>query len=680
MTTSTVYKPCGSATLTSILITHHSLSLEPLWKLMTSGTGKDSQTMRAVVYDKAFEVNVKDVKKPTIEHPEDVIVKITTTCICGSDLHMYEGRTAAEAGMILGHEKCVVVPPFCFRVLIHRSLGIVDQVGSAVTLLKEGDRVVLPFNIGCGRCLNCEEGKTGFCTTVNPGAAGGVYGYVAMGPFSGGQAVGSGQTTDSPILTAPQEYLRVPFADFNALQLPQGSEHEDDFVLLADVWPTGWHGVELSGFKSGESIAVFGAGAVGLMAAYSALLRGASAVYVVDRVPARLHIAQEMGCVPIDFTAGDPADQIVKLRKGKMVDRGVDAVGYQANSHDGKGEQPNAVLDALIRVVRPTGGLGVPGLYLPIAPGSADKNAEHDVTRQNEYRVVTQYITGKFFEKGLSMGSGQCDVKKYNRYLRDLIISGRAKPSFIISHHISLDEAPDAYNKFDKREEGYTKVLIHPSRLRANIPLTVLLQPPMLFISAVLGAIVGANAAAVTSSFIDVGTVRTTAAVISISPLAPAVSSGVITSTAVPSAPTGGYTVLGVYTTCIAVTFDDSAAPAATGGESVASTSTVSGFQTPSLSVLPAPTTTVTGHEITASLVTAPIVSVTASPTTAISSSSTWSTSAVLGNEPVVFTTCLVFLPTATTSAISGSATSSLISVTAVFSTSIELASATTSL
>lgn len=376
--------------------------------------------MRAVVYDGPFKVSIGKVEKPKILHANDVIVRVTTTCICGSDLHMYEGRTAAEAGIVFGHE----------------NMGIVDEVGPGVTLLKKGDRVVMPFNVACGHCLNCEEGKSAFCTEVNPGFAGGAYGYVSMGPYQGGQA----------------EFIRVPFADFNALKLPPGKEHEADFALLADIFPTGWHGVELSGFRPGESVAVFGAGPVGLMAAYSAVLRGASAVYVVDRVPERLQKAQEIGCIPIDFSKGDPAEQIKKLH-GREVDRGVDAVGYQAVTADGNTEKPNAVLEALIAVVRPTGGLGIPGLYVPKDPGAPDSNS------------AKGYITfpfGKLFEKGLTVGTGQCNVKKYNRYLRDLIIAGRAKPSFVVSHELSLDEASSAYDKFDKRIDGYTKVLLHP--------------------------------------------------------------------------------------------------------------------------------------------------------------------------------------------------------------------------
>ncbi|RAQ94288.1 glutathione-independent formaldehyde dehydrogenase [Thermogemmatispora tikiterensis] len=377
--------------------------------------------MKAVVYKEPFKVAVEQVPDPKIQHPNDVIVRITSTCICGSDLHMYEGRTAAPPGLIFGHE----------------NLGIVEEVGSAVTTLKKGDRVVMPFNVACGFCKNCERGFTGFCLTVNPGFAGGAYGYVAMGPYPGGQA----------------EYLRVPYADFNALKLPPGDEHEDDFVLLADIFPTGYHGAELAQVSPGETVVIFGAGPVGAMAAYSCLLRGASEVYVVDRVPERLKKIEEIGAIPIDFSKGDPVEQIRQMRGGDGVDKGIDAVGYQAIQPGQDKEAPSAVLEALIQIVNPTGILGIPGLYVPADPGGVDPHAR-------EGRLLISF--GKLFEKGLRLATGQCNVKRYNRYLRDLIIAGRARPSFIVSHHVPLDNAPTAYEKFDKRVEGYTKVVLKP--------------------------------------------------------------------------------------------------------------------------------------------------------------------------------------------------------------------------
>lgn len=177
--------------------------------------------MKAVVYKGPYSVEVEDVEKPGIQHPNEVIVKVTSTVICGSDLHMYEGRTAAEPGIVFGHE----------------NMGIIEELGDGVTSLKEGDRVVMPFNVACGFCVNCVEGYTAFCQTVNPGFAGGAYGYVAMGPWPGGQA----------------EYLRVPYADFNCLKLPPGNEHETDFMLLADIFPTGYHGCELAQVRPGRA-------------------------------------------------------------------------------------------------------------------------------------------------------------------------------------------------------------------------------------------------------------------------------------------------------------------------------------------------------------------------------------------------------------------------------------------
>jgi glutathione-independent formaldehyde dehydrogenase len=380
--------------------------------------------MRAVVYRKPFEVAVEEVPDPRIEQPNDVIVRITSTCICGSDLHMYEGRTAAEPGIVFGHE----------------NLGLIEEVGSGITSLEQGDRVVMPFNVACGFCKNCLGGYTGFCLTVNPGFAGGAYGYVAMGPYPGGQA----------------EYLRVPYADFNCLPLPAGTEHESDYALLADIFPTGYHGCELAGVSPGETVAVYGAGPVGLMAAYSALLRGASRVFVVDRVPERLAKAGEIGAIAVDFSRGDPGQQIKDQTGGEGTDKGVDAVGYQAVNHSGDGEEPATVLNQLVQTVRPTGALGVPGLYVPSDPGGVDENAK---------RGMLLVAIGKLFEKGLRMGTGQANVKRYNRQLRNMINEGRANPSFVVSHELPLDEAPSAYQKFDKRVDGYTKVILKPDVL-----------------------------------------------------------------------------------------------------------------------------------------------------------------------------------------------------------------------
>ncbi|WP_029288319.1 glutathione-independent formaldehyde dehydrogenase [Cellulomonas sp. HZM] len=378
--------------------------------------------MRAVVYEGPREIVVKDVPDARVEHPTDAVIRLTTTNICGSDLHMYEGRTDVEEGTVLGHE----------------NMGVVEDVGPGVTRIKVGDRVSVPFNVACGTCRSCTSGWTSFCLRTNPieGMVGAAYGYANMGPYPGGQA----------------EYLRVPFADANLLELPQGTEHEDDFTMLSDIFPTGWHGTVLAGVSPGDDVAVFGAGPVGLMAAHSALIQGAARVFVVDQQADRLALADKIGAQAVDFSAGDPVEQIMDATQGRGTDCGVEAVGYQA--HDPAGdEHPELVLDNLVQVVRATGGIGVVGVYVPQDPGAAEEGAK-------EGRVGFDY--GTFFTKGQHMGTGQAPVARYNRQLRDLIVAGRATPSFIVSHHLGLDDAPDAYARFDAREDGWTKVLLRP--------------------------------------------------------------------------------------------------------------------------------------------------------------------------------------------------------------------------
>ncbi|KQS59554.1 aldehyde dehydrogenase [Geodermatophilus sp. Leaf369] len=379
--------------------------------------------MRALVYNGPHDVSVQEVPDAKVEHPTDAVIRITATNICGSDLHMYEGRTDLETGMVIGHE----------------NLGEVIEVGAGVTKLSVGDRVVLPFNIGCGFCENCEQGRTGFCLTVNPGVAGGAYGFAGMGGYSGGQA----------------EYLRVPFADFNALQLPEDSvEKENDYVMLADIFPTGWHGTRLAKVAPGDSVTVYGGGPVGLMAGYSAVLQGASEVYVIDHLAERLALAEEFGAIGINSSKGDPIEQIKDATKGRGTDRGVEAIGYQA--HDSQGvEQPNMTMNGLVEVVKATGTIGVVGLFLPEDPGASDELAKKG-------QLAFDY--GKFWFKGQTVGNGQANVKNYNRALARLIHQGKAQPSKLVSHNLGLDEAPEAYRHFDARDQGWTKVVLNPTK------------------------------------------------------------------------------------------------------------------------------------------------------------------------------------------------------------------------
>ena len=380
------------------------------------------ETMRALVYNGPRDVSVKDVPDAKIEKPTDALVKITHTNICGSDLHMYEGRTDMESGRVLGHE----------------NLGKVVEVGSGVDRVKVGDWVCLPFNISCGTCRNCERGLTAFCLRTNPGMAGAAYGFADMGPYNGGQA----------------EYLRVPYADFNCLLLPPDAEEkQDDYVMVADIFPTGWHATELAGLQPGELIVIYGAGPVGLMAAYSAMIKGACMVMVVDRHPDRLRLAESIGAVPIDDSKGSPVDQVLQLTNGRGADRGCECVGYQCHDHHGH-EHSDMTMNNLVQSVKFTGGIGVVGVFIPKDPGSPDPL---------EQQGKIAFDWGLFWFKGQRVGTGQCNVKAYNRQLRDLIHAGRAKPSFIVSHRLSLDEAPEAYRHFDARDDGWTKVVLQPA-------------------------------------------------------------------------------------------------------------------------------------------------------------------------------------------------------------------------
>lgn len=377
--------------------------------------------MKALVYNGPRDVSIEEVPDATIEQPTDVLVKITSTNICGSDLHMYDGRTNLEKGKVIGHE----------------NLGEVIEVGNAVARVKVGDMVCVPFNVACGYCKNCESGFTGACLTMNPGVAGAAYGFAGMGPYDGGQA----------------EFLRVPYGDFNCLVLPEDAkEKEDDYVMLSDIFPTGWHSTRLAGLMPGESVVIYGAGPVGLMAALSAKIQGASKIIVVDKYPDRLALASEIGAITIDFDKDSPVEQILDLTDGAGADRGCECVGYQAHDSDGD-EQPNITMNHLVASVKATGGIGVVGVFVPLDPKADD-------VLQKVGKI--EFDMGTFWTKGQSMATGQANVKAYNRYLADLIHADKAKPSWIVSHSLSLDDAPGAYKHFDERDTGWTKVVLKP--------------------------------------------------------------------------------------------------------------------------------------------------------------------------------------------------------------------------
>ncbi len=259
--------------------------------------------MKAVVFTDTRSVSVRDVPDAEIEEPTDAVIRVTSSAICGTDLHMYDGRTGATPGLIFGHEP----------------LGVIDRVGAAVEMVQPGDRVVIPTHLYCGVCVNCARGYSAACLRVRPGGFGAAYGYAGMGPYRGAHA----------------ELLRVPYADANCIPVPgaPGDEWEDDLVLLADAFVTGWHATVLADVYPGATVAVFGAGTIGLLSAYSALLKGAAEVYVVDHISERLDKARELGAAAVDFRQGDPVEQILELRRNSWTSVGRGADERRADRH-----------------------------------------------------------------------------------------------------------------------------------------------------------------------------------------------------------------------------------------------------------------------------------------------------------------------------------------------------------
>jgi len=346
--------------------------------------------------------------------PHGAILKVVATNICGSDQHMVRGRTTAPPGLALGHE----------------ITGEVVEVGRDVEFIKVGDLVSVPFNIACGRCINCKEGKTGVCLNVNPDRPGSAYGYVDMGGWVGGQA----------------EYALVPYADWNLLRFPdkaQAMEKIRDLAMLADIFPTGYHGAVTAGVGTGSSVYVAGAGPVGLAAATAAFLLGAAVVMVADLQKERLDQARSFGCEAIDVSQGDPKDQIDQILGEPEVDCAIDAVGFEAHGHgsDAQAERPATVLNTVMDVTRAGGAVGIPGLYVTGDPGASDEAAK---TGSLSIRL------GLGWAKSLSFTTGQCPVMRYNRQLMQAILHDRTQIAKNVNATvISLDEAPTGYAEFD---------------------------------------------------------------------------------------------------------------------------------------------------------------------------------------------------------------------------------------
>ena len=306
---------------------------------------------RAVVYQGPRTVEVQSIEYPKLIAPNGrkcnhgVIVKLVSTNICGSDLHMYRGRTSAPKGTVFGHE----------------NTGEVIEIGSDVECVKVGDIVSIPFNIACGRCRNCKARFTNLCINTNPAGIGGAYGFVGMGGWLGGQA----------------EYMMVPYADFNLLRFPdrdQALEKIQDLTLLSDILPTGYHGAVQAGVGSGSTVYVAGAGPVGLCCAISCQFLGAAAVIVGDLNPDRLALAKGIGCEAIDITKTESLSDSIRAILGvPEVDCSVDCVGFEAHGLGRQSDVEAPLWNPLIEATRGPGAIGVPGLYLPEDPGGADE-------------------------------------------------------------------------------------------------------------------------------------------------------------------------------------------------------------------------------------------------------------------------------------------------------------------
>ncbi len=376
---------------------------------------------RGVVYVKPGVVEVRSIESPKLalgnrKCDHGVILKVVTTNICGSDQHMVRGRTTAPTGLVLGHE----------------ITGEIIEVGRDVEFLKLGDICSVPFNIACGRCRNCKEGRTGICLSVNPARPGAAYGYVDMGGWVGGQA----------------EYVMVPYADFNLLKFPDRDDalsHIKDLTLLSDIFPTGYHGAVTAGVGPGSIVYVAGAGPVGLASAASCHLLGAACVIVGDMIPERLEQARSFGCEVVDLRkSATLADQIAAIVGVPEVDAAVDCVGFEARGHgkDAVAEHPATVLNSVMEVTRAGGGIGIPGLYVTDDPGATDENAK---SGRLSIRI------GLGWAKSHTFATGQCPVMKYHRALATCILRDKIKIAKAVNVNvISLDKAPEGYKDFDK--------------------------------------------------------------------------------------------------------------------------------------------------------------------------------------------------------------------------------------
>ena len=385
--------------------------------------------MKAAVFHKIGNISVDTVEDPRIEHPEDIIVKVTSTAICGSDLHIYDGFFPQLKDQVMGHE----------------FMGIIEDAGSGVSKLKRGDRVVVPFPIACGSCYFCNQELPTHCENSNKehygpqgdmtsGKGGGLFGYTDLyGAYAGGQA----------------EYARVPYANFGPRVVPDNLT-DDQTLFLTDIFPTGWSAIDWAQLKGGETVAIFGAGPVGLMAQKAAWIKGAGRVIAIDPVQYRLNMARNTNKVEIINSSDvDAVQAIYDLTRGRGADVCVDAVGMEADRsflekvkatiNVEKGT--SKVLENCFKAVRRGGTVTVVGVY-----GSPYDN----------------FPVHRIFDKGITIKTGQAPVHKYIDELMNLVSSGKVILDDIITHKLPLSAASNAYDIFKKKEDGCVKVVLKP--------------------------------------------------------------------------------------------------------------------------------------------------------------------------------------------------------------------------
>jgi threonine dehydrogenase-like Zn-dependent dehydrogenase len=406
--------------------------------------------MRAVTWHGRHDVRVDTVPDPEIVNPRDAIIKITSTAICGSDLHLYDGYIPTmRAGDIVGHEP----------------MGEVVEVG-AKSPLKKGQRVVIPFTISCGDCFFCKKQQYSACDNANPAETsdasetlmghpmGAAFGYAHLtGGYAGGQA----------------EYLRVPFSDVGPIVIPEGLE-DDKVLFLSDILPTGWMAAENAEIEKGDTVAVWGCGPVGLFAIQSAFVMGAHRVIAIDHYPSRLKLAKEMGAEILDYREVEVLEALKEMTGGIGPDAVIDCVGLESHGaaidniidtvkvHTFLAtERPHALRQAII-ACRKGGRVSVPGVY----GGFADK-----------------FPLGQFMEKGLTMKTGQTHVQKYTKPLLELIQEDKLDTTFLISHHASLEKAPEMYRHWHDEQDSYTKIILKPEMAMQRSETTAAVREPV---------------------------------------------------------------------------------------------------------------------------------------------------------------------------------------------------------